>query len=53
MSDQPSRVGVRTLVAVDEPERDERAEDERLSGRREDVCALQGRPRAGSSRRSA
>jgi hypothetical protein len=34
VTDEPSGVGVRALVAVDEPERDERPEEERLGGRR-------------------
>jgi hypothetical protein len=34
VTDEPGRVGVRALVAVDEPEGDERSEEERLGGGR-------------------
>ena len=53
MADEPGRVGVDALVAVDEPERDERPEDEPLRADGCDVGALQGygRPRAGTWRR--
>ena len=42
MADEPGCVRIGPLVAVDEAERDERSEDERLDGGREEVGALQG-----------